>query len=440
MTASAGVTRFWKSEGAGVLYGPVRRIAVIVSCLLVLPAASRAGGGHLDFSLSTGAGHDSNVFVDYEESVSPGVVASPFVLASPGLSLRVESGLLTLETPVDASFKYFTEPGAGHSLSLHTRPVLSLRHADLAASASYILDSYANYEFGADDNIHHAGAAAVRYRPWRAVSLGGGYEGGIRSFGKRWLEGIAEFQENVEHRLFAGATVGVLPQLDVGLRYGFEYVDGNADEFDETAHEVSLKAAWEPLDRLLVIPSVRARFKRYAKAARDDRFFGEAIEVRYGVAEWLACSAFFARSDNVSSEQGAGYSRNLAILSLELEYPVKLWEEGAGPAPAPEPRPFDAPAAGQPGSERLRDRVFVFSYLAPGAKKVMVTGSFNGWARAGVVLDGPDPNGVWRAEVELPSGVTEFHFIVDGKAAPPQKAPAFVPDGFGGKNGVVTVE
>jgi hypothetical protein len=418
----------------------VRRFLIIVLCLLLLPAASRAGGGHLDLSLSAGGGYDSNVFVDYEGSLSPGVVASPFVIASPGLSLRVESGLLTLETPVDAAFRYFTEPDAGRSLSLHTRPVLSLKTGDLAASVGYLLESYAVSEFGADDNVYHAGAAAVRHRLWRTVSLGGGYEGGTRSFGQRWLEGIGEYQRNVEHRLFAGATIGILASLDAGVRYGFEYVDGNSDEFDETAHEVALRAVWEPLDRLLVIPSARARFKRYAKSGRDDRFFGEAIELRYGVTKWLACSAFFARSDNVSSEEGAGYGRNLAMLVLELEYPVRLWEERVETESGGETASPGAGPAARRGVERLRDRVFLFSYLAPGAKKVMVTGSFNGWAREGLALSGPDPNGVWSVEVDLPPGSTEFHFIVDGHAVPPQEAPAYVPDGFGGKNGVVTIE
>ena len=67
-------------------------------------------------------------------------------------------------------------------------------------------------------------------------------------------------------------------------------------------------------------------------------------------------------------------------------------------------------------------RGVLLQYYAPDAHIVYLGGDFNEWARNrdGLVFDpqfamqGPDSNGVWRMEVELPAGRHHYQFVVDG--------------------------
>jgi 1,4-alpha-glucan branching enzyme len=64
----------------------------------------------------------------------------------------------------------------------------------------------------------------------------------------------------------------------------------------------------------------------------------------------------------------------------------------------------------------------LFQFYAPEAHVVYLAGDFNDWGRNrdGLVFNpqfamrGPDSNGVWRAEIELPQGRHAYQFVVDG--------------------------
>ena len=64
----------------------------------------------------------------------------------------------------------------------------------------------------------------------------------------------------------------------------------------------------------------------------------------------------------------------------------------------------------------------LLQFYAPDAHIVYLAGDFNEWGRNrdGLVFDpqfamhGPDSNGVWRLEVELPAGRHLYQFVVDG--------------------------
>ena len=68
------------------------------------------------------------------------------------------------------------------------------------------------------------------------------------------------------------------------------------------------------------------------------------------------------------------------------------------------------------------DRGVLLQCYAPNAHIVYLAGDFNGWARNrdGLVFDpqfamrGPDSNGVWRADVDLPFGRHLYQFVIDG--------------------------
>lgn len=84
----------------------------------------------------------------------------------------------------------------------------------------------------------------------------------------------------------------------------------------------------------------------------------------------------------------------------------------------------------------------VFSYDAPDASQVFLTGSFNSWLND---WDADDyrisyaGNGIWRLEIGLPPGRYEYLFVVDGHWGPDPAATDYIPNPFGGMNSVMTV-
>jgi len=55
-----------------------------------------------------------------------------------------------------------------------------------------------------------------------------------------------------------------------------------------------------------------------------------------------------------------------------------------------------------------------FELMAPNAKVVAVTGGFTNWSATGVAMK-KQPNGLWKASVDLKSGKHEYKFVVDGQ-------------------------
>ncbi|MGC8820622.1 MAG: glucodextranase DOMON-like domain-containing protein [Fervidobacterium sp.] len=81
----------------------------------------------------------------------------------------------------------------------------------------------------------------------------------------------------------------------------------------------------------------------------------------------------------------------------------------------------------------------VIKFYKPDAKYVFIAGSFNNWSMSDTECYSSG-DGWWEAVLELTPGVYQYKFVVDGKdwVADPN-APAFVDDGFGGKNGIFEV-
>jgi hypothetical protein len=91
-------------------------------------------------------------------------------------------------------------------------------------------------------------------------------------------------------------------------------------------------------------------------------------------------------------------------------------------------------AALPPGTVVVR-----FELVAPQARRVSLTGSFNGWRRDGIQLT-PTSEGVWAVSVPLSPGEHRYLFVVDGERwVTDPRADAQVPDGFGGTNSLIVV-
>ena len=66
----------------------------------------------------------------------------------------------------------------------------------------------------------------------------------------------------------------------------------------------------------------------------------------------------------------------------------------------------------KPSLVRRKCKKIRFEITAPEAEEVVLTGDFAAWSREGIVMK-KNKEGLWAAEVLLPSGRYEYKFIVD---------------------------
>ncbi|MBK7702314.1 MAG: glycogen-binding domain-containing protein [bacterium] len=79
-----------------------------------------------------------------------------------------------------------------------------------------------------------------------------------------------------------------------------------------------------------------------------------------------------------------------------------------------------------------------FTHLAPGAGKVNLAGSFNGWdAQRHPLTD--EGGGVWSIVMALKPGKYEYKFVVDGAWFADAENPDSTPDSYGGTNSAIQV-
>jgi 1,4-alpha-glucan branching enzyme len=79
-----------------------------------------------------------------------------------------------------------------------------------------------------------------------------------------------------------------------------------------------------------------------------------------------------------------------------------------------------------------------FKLHNPGAKQVLLAGTFNDWSTEGRPLK-PDASGTWRTWTMLPPGVYEYRFLVDGQWQDDPECEERRSNEFGTSNCVVRV-
>lgn len=139
---------------------------------------------------------------------------------------------------------------------------------------------------------------------------------------------------------------------------------------------------------------------------------------------WTRLAAALTRSPVSLSLAGAGAVSLGLVLGLLL----------AGRTPAPTPA---SPAVATAATPAAPAKVLVnFSLRAPGARRVSVAGTFNGWSATRTPMT--EQGGVWHVTVPVARGRQEYLFVVDGRSwILDPAAPAVASDGFGGKNAVL---
>ncbi|HEY1661311.1 MAG TPA: glycogen-binding domain-containing protein [Verrucomicrobiae bacterium] len=74
-----------------------------------------------------------------------------------------------------------------------------------------------------------------------------------------------------------------------------------------------------------------------------------------------------------------------------------------------------------------------FSLRSPGAMNVQLVGDFTQWQQHPITLQ-KTPDGVWKANVELPAGVHHYRFMVDGEWRDDPDCTLREPNPFGSEN------
>lgn len=111
--------------------------------------------------------------------------------------------------------------------------------------------------------------------------------------------------------------------------------------------------------------------------------------------------------------------------------------KNTAPPTCPAPPANEPPRSACPATPRLMTR---FLLHAPKARQVALVGDFNDWAREGTPLSDPDENGVWTVSVPLSPGRYQYKFLVNGEQwVVEPDAPAYHPDGFGGRNSLLEI-
>jgi len=79
---------------------------------------------------------------------------------------------------------------------------------------------------------------------------------------------------------------------------------------------------------------------------------------------------------------------------------------------------------------------FSYSPLTAGKHTVGLTGDFTSWE----IIPLKEVGGIYTLNIDLPPGVYQYKFIVDGNWIPDAHNPRKVPDGFGGENSLLIIE
>jgi 1,4-alpha-glucan branching enzyme len=89
-------------------------------------------------------------------------------------------------------------------------------------------------------------------------------------------------------------------------------------------------------------------------------------------------------------------------------------------------------------SRSTESQTVSFTFHAPRARHVCVTGDFTDWSKEGIPLS-LSTDDEWKTSLRLPSGRYEYRFLVDGEWRDDPSARQTVTNAFGTLNGVVEV-
>ena len=96
-------------------------------------------------------------------------------------------------------------------------------------------------------------------------------------------------------------------------------------------------------------------------------------------------------------------------------------------------------ATGLKRGKNSKPKKINFQIIAPEANTVFLVGDFNDWNVSAHPCK-PNTKGIWKTCIKLDSGRYEYRFLVEEEWKNNPECVDFVPNPFGSKNCVITVE
>jgi hypothetical protein len=234
-------------------------------------------------------------------------------------------------------------------------------------------------------------------------------------------------QLDTEQRALAGVWGRLHPTLDAELRYAYLHLDSNEASQVLDRHRGDVIFSFRPTAWFLASVDYSLGWEHLPLGLLNSGMLGPRDDILHQLTVYLAARPLawlevFARYDlNLSSstDQAGEWRRNRVQAGLALFWGLqKQWRSRRPSEPTQH--------AGQ----------VTFRFAGP-AQAVSVVGDWNGWDPSASPLErhGAGFEGTYM----LPPGRHEYALSVDGRVQAPPDASAYVPDGFGGKNGVLII-
>jgi hypothetical protein len=401
--------------------------AALVTLLVVCAPAARA-----DFAdgvvpeLRLGAGYDDNLFLDANpqgplatQRRSDAIFdVAPRVLSWVGL------GAHTLYLDLDYLERLTLQSGELRDFNAK----LGYRSSPLGPIRLRLLGLYEHYEATHyEDNTFDLGGGqlAIGAELGRIVRAEASYRADARVYSDPLRQG----QRDTEQRAGLVLTARVTRWLSVEAGYGYLSVDSNNPAARLDRHRGELALALRPT-RWLYLGASYALGGQWLPSAMTAT---GALVPRSDVIHWVEAAAvarplawleLYVRYDLVSSsstEANGDYQRNQVVAGFTVLYELeRRWHPT---------RPLEPTARG---------REITFRHRAAPGRHVSVVGDWNGWDASAAPLT-ETRAGFYEGTYSVPVGRREYAISVDGQVERPADAAAYVPDGFGGANGVVDV-
>jgi hypothetical protein len=401
------------------------RARAVVAAVVVVAATARADPRlSLAPALSVAAGYDDNLFLDPSLTRATPPRADAVIDIRPSLLARLVAGGHALA--LDADYVERATPSNGELRDLWLRLDWStpLWHR-LRLVIGGLYEHYEATQFA--DNTFDLGGGEVA---GRLVLERAWLEASVRVDGRAYSDLARNGQLDIETWATATAHLRLHRLLGGELSYRFLHVDSNAPTAALDRHRADLLLRLRPTAWLTAIAGYALWAQRLPHGApppaagvpgdvRDDLVHAVGLSLTVRPRRWLE---LFARYDLIVSTSDASNGRYL--LNQALAGVSVGWEFAHEPAPPP------------PLLPSLRGRVVTFRARAQPGASVAVVGDWNGWLPAPLLPVGGDR---FEGAYELPPGRHAFALSIDGVVTTPPVAPAFVDDGFGGKNAVVDV-
>jgi hypothetical protein len=403
----------------------VRLAAVVV--FLALPAGADVElGGRPSLHLSTG--YDDNLFLDAQPSgPNPAQIRADAIFdVAPRLLGWLEARRHLLTLSVDYLERITPSNGdlrdAGVALGWRTPSWGPIWFSLVGRYEHWTTTLYP------EDTFDLGGVeAGARLRLHERVALQALY----RFAGRAYSDPSRGGQLDLDQRAGGGLEVRAARWLRLNAAYTFLHIGSNNVSAELERHRVELSLEATPLDWLTVsagyavapqhLPEAlleRGMSGMIRIAPRDDLLQWFDLVVTARPLPWLEVFARYSLLDSASSDKSGNYRRNQVLAGAGVRWDfVRL------------PRPPLAPS--------LKGSSVTFRHHAPPGHRVEIVGDWNGWSPQPLVEKSP---GMYEATYTVPGGRHEYGVRVDGQNADPADAPAYVPDGFGGRSGVLNVE